>query len=552
MAKHDKTTHNHQPKHQHRRLRIITIQPKRRSSKSLPTIRTTTKQNTARTKHGANQVTEIVDDLYELPKNWIWTLSSDVCSSVRDGTHETPKYVEKGFPLVTSKNLKPNGIDFSTTQNIGLEDHKKISVRSGVEKGDVLFAMIGTIGNPVVVKTSTSFSIKNVALFKKNESIIEPNYLQYWLSSDNFNKLIEKRRLLKGTTQRFIPLGNLRSLPVPLAPINEQRRILAKVGELFSFLDAGVASLRMVQAQLKRYRQSVLKAAFEGKLTEQWQKSKKDNDVSATELLEKLYEEKTPKERKTVSQFPETDFQLNDLPSGWVWTTLENLTAPGRPIRYGIIKPGSDSVGGVPYVRVKEMKTGQIDLASLRRCNKDRAKKFAAATLKAGDILISKDGTIGKVAIVPPELEGGNITQHVLRLSPSNFIHGKFLARFIESPQCQRRIVRETRGVALQGINVDDFRKLPVPLPPLLEQAKIVEEIDIFSSNTDTVERSVETGFMLSKNLKMVILKNAFEGKLVPQDPSDEPAAKLLARIKTQRLTNKSKNSTLELSKYVK
>ncbi|MDF5739171.1 MULTISPECIES: hypothetical protein [unclassified Nostoc] len=102
------------------------------------------------------------EDLYELPKGWVWVTSSEVCSSVRDGTHDTPKYVEQGIPLITSKNLKENGLDFSTAKNISLEDHQNISVRSEVDKGDILFAMIGTIGNPVIVRTDKVFSIKNV------------------------------------------------------------------------------------------------------------------------------------------------------------------------------------------------------------------------------------------------------------------------------------------------------------------------------------------------------------------------------------------------------
>lgn len=115
-------------------------------------------------------MSEIVKDresLFELPKNWNWTNTSEVCSSVRDGTHDTPKYIEEGIPLVTSKHLKNDTIDFSTTRCISLEEHKQISIRSGVDKGDILFAMIGTIGNPVVVEELRDFSIKNVGLFKK-------------------------------------------------------------------------------------------------------------------------------------------------------------------------------------------------------------------------------------------------------------------------------------------------------------------------------------------------------------------------------------------------
>lgn len=223
--------------------------------------------------------------LPELPQGWAWTIAQEVCSSVRDGTHDTPKYVENGIPLITSKNLKNGVIDFGTAKNICCEDHQKISLRSGVEKGDVLFAMIGTIGNPVTIRTDKIFSIKNVGLFKKNNNFISPEFLQYWLSSHNFNKILNDRELLKGTTQKFIPLGNLRILPIPLAPHPEQHRIVAKIDELFSHLDAGVESLHKAKAQLRRYRQAVLKAAVEGRLTKQWRKANSDVEP-AKKLLE--------------------------------------------------------------------------------------------------------------------------------------------------------------------------------------------------------------------------------------------------------------------------
>jgi type I restriction enzyme, S subunit len=215
------------------------------------------------------------DNLYELQSNWIWSIASEVCSSVRDGTHDTPKYIDEGIPLITSKNLKENKIDFSDAKNISQEDHDLISVRSAVEKDDVLFAMIGTIGNPVVVNTDRVFSIKNVGLFKKNRKVLIPKYLQYWLSSYVFTQIIKNEGLEKGTNQKFIPLGHLRILPLALSPIAEQQRIVDKIEELFSDLDSGIDSLKTAQQQLKVYRQAVLKWAFEGKLTAQWREEQK-------------------------------------------------------------------------------------------------------------------------------------------------------------------------------------------------------------------------------------------------------------------------------------
>jgi len=208
-----------------------------------------------------------MSEIYKIPNHWKSVISGDILD-IRDGTHDTPKYVtENGIPLITSKNLKGNKIDFEKVSFISEQDHEEISKRSKVEEGDILFAMIGTIGNPAVIKGDTNFSIKNVGLFKKNEEVMLPTFVVNFLRSSMFEKQLSERKLLKGTTQKFIPLGNLRKIIVPLPPIHEQQAIVSKIEELLSELDNGKQQLQTALQQLKVYRQSLLKWAFEGKLT---------------------------------------------------------------------------------------------------------------------------------------------------------------------------------------------------------------------------------------------------------------------------------------------
>lgn len=226
-------------------------------------------------------------DLPELPGGWCWVTTTDICASVRDGTHDTPKYLPQGIPFITSKNLKEEGLDFSTAKYISIEDHNKFSIRSGVGKGDILFAMIGTIGNPVVVRTNKIFSIKNVALFKKNESIIQSTYLKYWLQNSVFKEILEKKKLLKGTTQKFIPLEHLRVLPVPFTNVNEQHQIVSEIEHRFSIADNVEKVVEQSLKQAERLRRSILKKAFEGKLVPQ-----DSADEPASILLERIKKEK--------------------------------------------------------------------------------------------------------------------------------------------------------------------------------------------------------------------------------------------------------------------
>lgn len=170
---------------------------------------------------------------FEIPKGWEWVRFSQVLD-VRDGTHDTPKYVEKGVPLITSKNINGKEIDFNNVKYISMEDHIEISKRSNVENGDILFAMIGSIGNPVIVNKKEEFSIKNVALFKfYKKNIVNNKFLYYYLLlAQN-----DMKSNSKGAVQSFVSLKILREYIFPLPSVAEQQRIVQKVDEIMAYLD---------------------------------------------------------------------------------------------------------------------------------------------------------------------------------------------------------------------------------------------------------------------------------------------------------------------------
>lgn len=214
-----------------------------------------------------------------------------ICQSVRDGTHDTPEYVKEGIPLVTSKNLKSGDIDFSNISMISKSDHEEISRRSAVEENDILYAMIGTIGNPVIVKRTNEFSIKNVGLFKKNEELIVPKYMKYYLSSWLVEKIMREKNLIRGTTQRFVSLGGLRVLPVPLPSRREQEQIVSEIESRLSVCGNVLDTIQKALEKGEAMRQSILKMAFEGRiLTEQEiEACRKESDWdSADKLLERI------------------------------------------------------------------------------------------------------------------------------------------------------------------------------------------------------------------------------------------------------------------------
>ena len=193
-----------------------------------------------------------------LPRGWLLTRLGDAYD-VRDGTHDSPKYQTTGYPLITSKNLSSGELSFDDVKLISESDHQRIQERSRVRQGDILFAMIGSIGNPVIVNTDREFSIKNVALFKYySDELSSPSYLKLFLE----NAAEDLKRQAAGGVQSFVSLGKLRSWLIPLPPLGEQHRIVQKADELIALCD----QLKERLSQVSETRCQLAEAVVEGAL----------------------------------------------------------------------------------------------------------------------------------------------------------------------------------------------------------------------------------------------------------------------------------------------
>ena len=350
----------------------------------------------------------------------------------------------------------------------------------------------------------------------------------------------------------------LKKIILPIAPLPEQHRIVSKIEELSTKLDAGINELHKAQSQLKRYRQSVLKAAFEGKLTEAWRAEHQEEIEPASILLERILKErrekwetgqleqmkakgKIPKEDKWKAKYKEPIVpdmnELPELPEGWKWTKLGHVTdliTKGSSPRW----QGFNYVDkGILFLRSQNVGWGGLNLSNIAYLPETFNKKERKSILETGDVLLNLVGaSIGRAAIASDELEGANMNQAValIRLVKDG-LDNKFLMNYLISPDAQSTIHGKKVDVARANLSLTDVSEFAAPLPPLPEQQAIVTEVESRLSVADEVERIITVELKRAEQLRQSILKKAFSGELVPQDLNDEPASVLLERIKVQK-----------------
>jgi type I restriction enzyme S subunit len=223
------------------------------------------------------------------------------------------------------------------------------------------------------------------------------------------------------------------------------------------------------------------------------------------------------------------------IPEGWRLLTLRDLVLPERPITYGILKPGPELTAGVPYVRVADFPSEKLELRSIRRTSAEIDQQYKRSRLRGGDLLLSIRGSVGRIIVIPDSLEGANITQDSARLTIQSSVNRDWVFWYLRSELAQSRMKRATKGVAVRGINIGDVRALQVPLPSREEQDEIVRRVESLFAYADRLEARYAAARAQVERLTPALLAKAFRGELVPQDPNDEPAAVLLARIHAAR-----------------
>ena len=422
-------------------------------------------------------------------KKWVKVKLGDLASTITKGSTPTTygfNYLDKGIPFIKIENIENDKINHrSIRQFISNEAHEYQS-RSQLQEGDILFSIAGTIGKTCIVTKNDIPSNTNQALsiIRGTKKYLLPKFLKLQFLSILSTTVKKKAR---GGAMSNISLNDLKKMDILLPSIQEQNRIVEKIETLFSDLDKATEDLKKTQEQLKIYRQAVLKAAFKGKYTGYYNDNWEDTILG----------------------------DIADWGSG------------GTPSR----KESKYFSGNIPWIKTGELGAKHI-YDTEEKITKSAVKNSSAKIFPEGSVVIAMYGaTIGKCSIL-----GINASTNQacgVADAKKNKINNIFLYYYLISQK--NEFIRKGQGGAQPNISQTILKNYPIKLPPIITQMSIVQEIESRLSVCDKLKETVEQSLNKIKYLRQSILKKAFEGNLVPQNPEDEPAEKLLERIKQEK-----------------
>ncbi|ARC85479.1 type I restriction modification DNA specificity domain protein [Clostridium argentinense CDC 2741] len=378
---------------------------------------------------------------------------------VRDGTHDSPKYQLKGYPLVTSKNIKGNKIDFNNVNFISEEDYNKINMRSSVHNGDILMPMIGTIGNPVLVDTNEKFAIKNVALFKlSNNNKVDSKYFYYLLTSDIVKNQLENRK--RGGTQNFVSLSNIRSLEIPLVAIEKQIFISNILDKAQSLIDKRKAQIEALD--------ELVKSQFIEMFGDNWKE---------VNLIDYVWLQEGPGVRS-----------IDFTEEGTVLLTGSNIN--DNEISFGY---KSDR-----YIS-NELANGKYNHFI---CDKDDVLVVSSA--------IAPDKFDKKVVVVKEDKKYC-LNTGIIRFKPnSKYLIINYFREFLKTDFFKYQVMKEMRGIAQMHFGPSHLKNMKILLPP----------IELQNQFSDFVKQVDKLKFEMEKSLKELednfnsLMQRAFKGEL--------------------------------------
>ena len=505
------------------------------------------------------------------PKDWCWVslqgLVKNPKGDIVDGPFgsnlKSEDFISSGVPVFKIQNIKANRFVDKNINYISKEKADEL-VRHSFKKSDLILTKLG---NPlglcckVPEKYEYGIIVADLIRFRPNYDVVNSSYLVYGINSNVVQN--QFKLITKGTTRPRVNLTIVRDIQFPLPPLPEQRAIVAKIEQLFSDLDNGIANLKAAQAKLDIYRQAVLKQAFEGELTREWREKQTDlpsgeNTIQlALEERNKYYERmlsfwksakdssspvkkpSKPKYYEAISSL-EKELYSSLLPDSWSWTRWGNITYKIGDIDHKMPK---DAEVGYPYLSTGNLKKdGTIDFDNAKIISREDFKVLSAKIKpEKNDIIFPRYGTIGRNFLI--DFDRDFLVSYacaIIKNIPSVIVP-KYIYYYSISPFTKKEIERYVVETTQANIGIASIENFLIPICSLAEQTQIVQEIESRLSVCDKLADTIQTSLQQAEALRQSILKKAFEGRLLSETELQAckaeadwmPAEQLLAQIKS-------------------
>lgn len=447
--------------------------------------------------------------------------------------------------------------------------------RQRLSAKDVLVSMTRPNLNAVaILSDNMSGATGSTGFHVLRSSEVAPDWFYYLVQTNRFIEAMTK--LVQGALYPAVRPKDIRAYAIPLAPLPEQRRIVAEIEKQLTRLDAAVEALKRSRANLQRYRASVLKAACEGRLVpnEAELARAESRDYEPTDvLLQRILKErrakweaaglakmkakvKAPKDDRwrakyTAATSPEVD-RLPAVPDGWTWASVQQLASltlnsvTDGPFGSNL-KTAHYTESGPRVIRLQNIGDG-VFVDEHAHISSQHFASLAKHRVHAGDLVIAALGERPPRACVIPSSVGPAIVKaDCVRFKPNDELAlPSYLNYALNSDGTRTRTAAIVHGVGRPRLNLGEIKSIALPLPPLDEQHRIVVEVERRLSVIEEIKALVDINLKRAERLRQSILKRAFEGKLVPQDPSDEPASVLLERIRAEQIARGERDASRE------
>jgi type I restriction enzyme S subunit len=494
-----------------------------------------------------------------LPKGWEAVSLGDVT------VPSTKKSEPSAFG--DSKYLGLEHIEGGTNRIIGTGDVDSVkSTKAVFRAGDVLYGKLRPYLNKVCRPEFNGVCSTDILVYPQFAEL-DNGYLLHFLSHPSTTNFATQNA--SGINLPRVSAKVLSEIDFLLPPLPEQRRIVAKIEALQERSRKAREALAELGPLLEQFRQSLLAAAFRGDLTADWRKENPDVEP-ASELLERIRKERRAKwEQAELAKYeakrkeppkgwqekykepePVDDSELPELPEGWCWATIDELTETVTSGSRGWAKYYSED--GPLFLRVGNLdrNTVELDLSDTVHVQPPASAEGVRTRVREGDILVSVTADVGMIGLIPADIGEGYINQHIALLRPLPSVNCHAMAYSLTDPDGLQKYVQDIQyGMTKASLSLMQVRLLPVPVPPAEEQIEIVNQIERMLGGTNDVEDALADSQSDLTQLDQSILAKAFRGELVPQDPNDEPASVLLERIREAREAQQKKKSTTKSTK---